>query len=138
MRVRACVHACMGACMGACMRACMRVWPYGAVVCAVDFQLKHCGFDPRRVRFHTSFFSFSIAGWLPTAKCVCLSTCGGKKKRKKEKKKKKKKGIVTGQKPATESRVVYVRPGSSIVVVNSIRLAICSVVQFQHKAYASA
>ena len=53
------------------------MWPYGAVVCAVDFQLKHCGFDPRRVRFHTSFFSFSISGWLPTAKCVCLSVRGG-------------------------------------------------------------
>ena len=49
------------------------VWPYGAVVCAVDFQSKHCGFDPRRVQLHTSFFSFSISGWLPTAKCVCLS-----------------------------------------------------------------
>ena len=58
---------------------CVCVWPYGAVVCAVDFQSKHCGFDPRRVRFHTSFFSFSISGWLPTAKCVCMSTCGGKK-----------------------------------------------------------
>ena len=36
---------------------------------------------------------YGFSGWLPTAKCVCLSTCGGKKK-----KKKKKKGIVTGQK----------------------------------------
>ena len=67
---------------------CVCVWPYGAVVCAVDFQSKHCGFDPCRVRFHTSFFSFSISGWLPTAKCVCLSTCGEKKKKKKKKKKK--------------------------------------------------
>ena len=39
------------------MRACV----YGAVVCAVDFQLKHCGFDPRRVQLHESFFSFSIS-----------------------------------------------------------------------------
>ena len=45
--------------------------PYGAVVSAVGFQSKHCGFDPCRVRPHTSFFSFSISGWLPTAKCVC-------------------------------------------------------------------
>ena len=75
-----CVYVCV----------CVCVWPYGAVVYAVDFHLKHCGFDPRRVRFHTSFFSFSISGWLPTAKCVCLSTCSGEKKEKK--------GIVTGQK----------------------------------------
>ena len=66
-----------------CVCVCVFVCPYGAVVCAVDFQLKHCGFDPRQVRFHMSF-SFSISGWLPTAKCVCLSTCGGKKKKKKE------------------------------------------------------
>ena len=79
MQLRQCVCVCV----------CVCVCPYGAVVCAVDFQSKHCGFDPRRVRFHTSFFSFSISGWLPTAKCVCLSTCGGKKKEKK-------KGIVTG------------------------------------------
>ena len=25
------------------MRVRVRVWPYSAVVCAVDFQLKHCG-----------------------------------------------------------------------------------------------
>ena len=67
----------------------------GVCVCVcvcVDFQLKHCGFDPRRVRFHTSSFSFSISGWLPTAKCVCLcmSEYMWEKKRKK-------KGIVTGQ-----------------------------------------
>ena len=73
VRVRVCVCMCV---FGRC------VWPYGAVVCAVDFQSKHCGFDPRRVRFHTSFFSFSISGWLPTAKCVCLSTCGEKKRKK--------------------------------------------------------
>ena len=91
-----CTNMCVcGVCVWWCVCVCVyiRVWPYGAVVCAVDFQSKHCGFDPRRVRFHTSFFSFSISGWLPTAKCVCLSTCGAKKK----KKKKKKKGIVTGQ-----------------------------------------
>ena len=92
VRVCVCVYMCV----------CVRVWPYGAVVCAVDFQLKHCGFDPRRVRFHTSFFSFSISGWLPTAKCVFLSTCGGKKKKKKEKKKRNS----HWPKPATESRVV--------------------------------
>ena len=51
------------------------------------------------------------------------------KKRKKKKKKERKKRNSHWPKPATESRVVY-----SIVVVNSIRLAICSVVQFQHKA----
>ena len=61
---------CSRVCMCVCVYVC--VWPSGAVVCAVDFQLKHCGFDPRRVRLHTSFFSFSISGWLPTAKCVCL------------------------------------------------------------------
>ena len=78
-----------------CVCVCVCVCPYGAVVCAVDFQLKHCGFDPRRVRFHTSFFSFSISGWLPTAKCVslCMSEYMWGKKEKKEKKK----GIVTGQ-----------------------------------------
>ena len=65
----------------------MCVWPYGAVVCAVDFQLKHCGFDPRRVRFHTSFFSFSISGWLPTAKCVCLCMSEYMWEKKKKKKK---------------------------------------------------
>ena len=74
-----------------CVCVCVCVWPYGAVVCAVDFQSKHCGFDPRRVRFHTSFFSFSISGWLPTAKCVCLSTCGEKKEKKRKKKEKKRK-----------------------------------------------
>ena len=68
-----CVCACVRACVRACMRACVRLCLYGAVVCAVDFQSKHCGFDPRRVQLHTSFFSFSISGWLPTAKCVCLS-----------------------------------------------------------------
>ena len=76
-----CVRACVCACVRACVRACMCL--YGAVVCAVDFQSKHCWFDPRRVQLHTSFFSFSISGWLPTAKCVCLSmsvlcVCGGK------------------------------------------------------------
>ena len=97
--------------------ACVYVWPYDAVVCAVDFQLKHCVFNPRRVRSHTSFFSFSISGWLPTAKCVCLSMCCGGKKEK---------GIVTGQK--LPLAVVWHRPGSSTVVVNSISLAICLMV----------
>ena len=87
--VCACVRACVSVggwvavCVYVCLCVCVCVWPYGAVVCAVDFQSKHCGFDPRRVRFHTSFFSFSISGWLPTAKCVCL-TCGEKKKKKKK------------------------------------------------------
>ena len=70
----------MCVCVCACACACACV--YGAVVCAVDFQSKHCGFDPRRVQLHTSFFSFSISGWLPTANCVCLrmSVLWGKKK----------------------------------------------------------
>ena len=76
--------------MCVCLCVCVCVWLYGAVVCAVDFQSKHCGFDPRRLQFHTSFFSFSISGWLPTAKCVCLSVYGGQKNEKK--------GIVAGQK----------------------------------------
>ena len=83
-RERVCVSVYVCVCVCVCV-------PYGAVVCAVDFQLKHCGFDPRRVRFHTSFFSFSISGWLPTAKCVCLCMSEymwGKKERKKR--------IVTG------------------------------------------
>ena len=84
VRVCMCVCVCVCVCVRVCVCAC--VCPYGAVVCAVDFQLKHCGFDPCRERFHTFFFSFSISGWLPTAKCVCLSTCGGKKKKKKKKK----------------------------------------------------
>ena len=77
----------MCACVHAYVRAC--VWPYGAVVCAVGFQSKHCGFDPRQVGFHTSFFSFSTSGWIPTAKYVCLSMCGvgGQKRKKKERKK---------------------------------------------------
>ena len=106
-------------CCCVCVRACMYVWPYDAVVCAVDFQSKHCVFNPRRVRSHTSFFSFSISGWLPTAKCVCLSMCCGGKKEK---------GIVTGQN--LPLAVVWHRPGSSTVVVNSISLAICLMVQF--------
>ena len=69
--------------MQACVRACVRarvklVWPYDAVVCAVNFRSKHCVFDPHRVRFHMSLFSFSISGWSPAAKFVCLSMCGGK------------------------------------------------------------
>ena len=52
---------------------CVCVCPCGAVVCAVNFRAKHCGFDPRQVQSHMSFFSFFISGWLPTAKCVCLS-----------------------------------------------------------------
>ena len=45
-----------------------------------------------QIWFHASFFTFSISGWLPTAKCVCSCTCGGRKK------KKKKSGVVSGQK----------------------------------------
>ena len=37
--------------------------------------LKHCEFHPRQVRSCTSFFSFSISGWLSTA--TCLSMCCG-------------------------------------------------------------
>ena len=92
----------MCACVRACVCVSVCVWLYGAVVCAVDFQSKHCGFDPRRVRFHTSFFSFSISSWLPTAK-MCMSEYAWWPKKKK---KKKKKGIVTGQKTATGSCVV--------------------------------
>ena len=113
MCVRVCVCACVCVCVCvrerererergracACVCVCVCAWPYGAVVCAVDSQLKHCVFDPRRVRFHTSFFSFSISGWLPTAKCVCLSTCGGIKKGRKKR-------TSYWPKPATESRVV--------------------------------
>ena len=65
------VCACGRACVRAWVRAC--VWLSGAVLCAIDFQSKHCGFDPRRVQLHTPVFSVSISEWLPTAKCVCLS-----------------------------------------------------------------
>ena len=42
---------------------------------------KYCRVDPCWVRSHMSFFSFSICGWLPTAKCVCMSmsVCCGRK-----------------------------------------------------------
>ena len=68
---------CVRACVSGRARACVC-----AVVCAVYIQLKHCGFDPHQVRFHTSFFSFSTSGWLPTAKCVCLSMRGEKEEEK--------------------------------------------------------
>ena len=49
----------MCVCVSVCKCKCERVLcRYGADVCAVDFQLKHGGFDPRRVRSHTPFFSF--------------------------------------------------------------------------------
>ena len=81
MCVCVCVCACLCSCVYACVRARVRgVRPYGAVVCAVDFQSKYCGFDPCRVRFYTSFFSFSIYGRLPPAECVCLNMCGREKK----------------------------------------------------------
>ena len=47
-----------------------------------------------------------------------------------------KRGIVTGRKQPM--RAVRRRPGSSIMAVNSISLAIYSMVQFQHKYYGSA
>ena len=74
------------------MRVCVCL--YDAVACTVDFQSKHC--DPCRVQLHTPFFSFSISGWLPTAKGVCLSmsVLWGKSI---SKLKKIKNGIVAGQ-----------------------------------------
>ena len=91
-RVHWCMHPCTCAALALCHCTCTCISSAsGGRMVQWFMQSKHCGFDPRRVRFHTSFFSFSISGWLPTAKCVCLSTCGG------EKKEKKKKGIVTGQ-----------------------------------------
>ena len=46
--------------------------PYGAVVGAVDFLLRGCGFNYRRLWSHTPFFSFSFSSllfhsseWLP-------------------------------------------------------------------------
>ena len=54
---------------------CERAWSDGAVVCAVDFQSKHCGVRSS----HTSVFSFSISGCFPTIKCVCTSTVLWKK-----------------------------------------------------------
>ena len=65
--MRACVRGCVCVCVSVCVCVCVCVCVYGAV------QSKHCGFDPRLVQSHTSFCSFSISGWLPTAKCVCLS-----------------------------------------------------------------
>ena len=90
------------------------VWPYGAVVCAVNFQSKHCGFDPRRVWCHTSFFPFSISGWLPTAKCVCLSMSVVVKKYIK---------IELSLAKSSHLELCGARPGSSTVLVNSIDFA---------------
>ena len=63
--------------MSVCKCQCERVLcPYGVDVCAVDFQLKHGGFDPRRVRSHTHTFlllPFLSHRWLSTPKYVCLS-----------------------------------------------------------------
>ena len=78
-----CVCACVCVCVCMCACVCVRVWLYGAMVCAVDFQSKHCGFEPRRVRFHTSFFSFSISRWLPIAK-MCISEYAWWTKKKKK------------------------------------------------------
>ena len=55
------------------------------------------GSIPAEYGFTRFFFSFSISGWLPTAKCVFLSKRGGKKWNK---------DFVAGQKEATESCLV--------------------------------
>ena len=81
------------------------------------------GSIPAEYGSHTSFFSFSISEWLPTAKCVCLCMNSGIKGKKEESSLAKNRH----REPCGE------RPGSSIVVV---RLAISSVLQFQHTACA--
>ena len=49
-------------CVFVCVRVCVCVCvPYGAVVCAVDFQSRGCRFNSRRLWSHTSFFSFSFS-----------------------------------------------------------------------------
>ena len=62
--LRACIRACIRACVRACVRASERahgcVCPYGAVVCAVRFQSKRCGFNPHQGRSCTS--SLSLGG----------------------------------------------------------------------------
>ena len=98
-----------------------------AVVCG--FPTKYCEFDPRRVQSHTSFFSFSISGWLATSKCVCLSLCCGKTRKGKKK---------LSLAESSHCEPCGVRPGSSTVVVSSISLAICLMVQFWYENYASA
>ena len=50
-----------------CARVCV---PYGAVVCAVDFQSRGCGFNSRRLRSHTSFFSFSFSWVVTNSQCM--------------------------------------------------------------------
>ena len=60
--------------------------------------------------------------------CVCACVCVKWKRNKEE--------LSLAKNNHYESRGA--RPGSSTVVVNSIGLAICSVVQFWHKYYASA
>ena len=81
MTDQACVPVCAYVCV--CVSVCLCLC---AVVCAVDIQSKHCGFDPRRVRF-TLLSSPSLPlGGYQQPKCVCLSMHGGQKKEKKRKK----------------------------------------------------
>ena len=55
------VYVCVTVCVRVCVYVCVRVRPYGAVVCAVDFQSRGRGFNSRRLWSHTSFFSFSFS-----------------------------------------------------------------------------
>ena len=131
--VRACARACVCVCVCAC-------------VCARHCVLGRCAHTVQW--FVQSISNRNIAGSIPTEcgltrlssppylwvvtnsqiMCLSIGVCGGKKKVEKE------------LSPAQYQplRAVWCRPGSSIVVGNSISLAICSMVQFQHKCCASA
>ena len=70
-------------------------------------------------------------GPFPIARLLCMCACVCVRARVRLLKKGIKEVILAKKQPV---RAMWCkRPGPSIVVVNSIRLAICSMVQFQHK-----
>ena len=74
-------------CVCARVRACVRVCHSSAVVCVVDFQLKHCGFNPRGVWSRTAFFLSLFGG---NQRSNLYVQIGAREKRKKMAKRKEK------------------------------------------------